>query len=56
MKRVKYFGLKETVWEMCSWNGEGIKNLWSIIWHRLYTYLRTERNISKMGCMDKSLK
>ena len=56
MKRVKYFQLEENVWGLGSWNGEGITNMWSKIWHRLYTYLRTERNINKMGCMEKSLK
>ena len=28
MKRVKDFGLEESFWEMGSWNGEGITNLW----------------------------
>ena len=41
MNPVKYFGLEENVGEMGSCNGEGIKNIWSTIWHRLDTYLRT---------------
>ena len=42
MKRVKDFWLEENVWGPVSWNGLGIKNTWSTIWHRLDTYLRTE--------------
>ena len=53
MKRVKYFGLKETVWEMCSWNGEGIKNLWQKILHMLDYYLHTEIDMNKIGCTEK---
>ena len=53
---MKYFGLEENVWEPGSWNGEGIKKPWSSIWHRLYPYLRTEGNINKISCMEKSRK
>ena len=56
MKRVKYFGLEGNFWELGSWNGEGITQLWSTIWHRLDTYLSTEGNSNKMGCMEKSRK
>ena len=56
MKPVKYFGLEENVWEMSSWNGEGITKLWSTIWHRLDPYLHTEINSIKIGCMEKSRK
>ena len=44
MKRVKYFGLEENVWEVGSWNEEGITKLWSEIWHRLDPYLPREIN------------
>ena len=41
---------------MSSWNGEGIKKLWSTIWHRLDPYLRKEINSNKIGCMKKKQK
>ena len=53
MKRVKDFGLEENVWKPGSFNGEGIKNLWSTIWHRLNTYIRTEGDSNKIRCMKK---
>ena len=56
MKRVKDFGLEENVWEIGSSNGEGITKLWSTIWHRLDSYLRTEINSNKIGFMEKSRK
>ena len=56
MKRVKYFGLEENVWEPGSWNGEGITKIWSKIFHRLDPYLRTEGNSNKIGCIEKSRK
>ena len=56
MKQVKDFGLKENVWEIGSWNGEGIKKLWSTIWHGLDIYLHIEINSNKIGCMEKSQK
>ena len=56
MNPVKYFGLEENVGEMGSCNGEGIKNIWSTIWHRLDTYLRTYINSNKIFCIEKSQK
>ena len=56
MKRVKYFGLEENVWEMGSWNREGITQLWSTIWHWLDTYLRTEINSNKISFTENSRK
>ena len=47
MKRVKYFGIEENVWEPGSWNGEVITKLWSTVWHRFYPCLRTEENSNK---------
>ena len=56
MKQVKYFGLEENVSEMVSWNGEGITKLWSTIWHRLDSYLRTEINSNKISFTENSRK
>ena len=53
MKRVNDFKLEENFWQPGSWNGEGITNMWSKIWHGLYLYLRTEVNSNKIGCMEK---
>ena len=53
MKQVKDFGLEDNVWEPSSWNGAGITNLWSKICHRLDTYLCTEGNSNKIGCMEE---
>ena len=56
MKRLKYFGLEDNVWEPCSCNGDRIIKLWSKIWHRLEPYPNTEGNSNKVGCMEKSRK
>ena len=56
MKQVKDFGSEQNIWEMGSWNGEGITKLWSKNWHRLDPCIHTEINIDKMGCMEKSQK
>ena len=56
MKKVKYFGLEENVWEMGSCNGEVIKKLWSTIWHRLYPYICTEIDGNIICFMEKSQK
>ena len=53
---MKDFGLEENVWELGSWNGEGITKIWSKFCHRLDPYLRTEGNSNKIGCMEKSQK
>ena len=39
MKRVKYFGIEENVWQPGSWNREVITKLWSTVWHRFYPCL-----------------
>ena len=56
MKQVKDFGLEENFWEPGSWNGEGNTNMWSTIWHRLDSYIFTEGDSNKIGCMDMSRK
>ena len=56
MKRVKDFGSEQNIWEMGSWNGEGITNLWSTIWNRLDPCLFAETDIDNIGCMQKSQK